>query len=416
MIDNYNDLSDLQRNNLGYFLERADSNRLSILHHKFNVQRARNNTIFRENTVRDLMFGHIPFPYFLEWLSEVELEGNNSLFIYEAEETDFLKNTSVKVLYENSIKLKTPLYDINAENLNEIKLVNVSKIENKNQVLFSLAAPAQVQVKKLDGQMELRKHVYLAYIIVDFNLSSVVLFMHPTVGLASVYGESKRRDIDDVTWIILHFFREKILAFTLKEPDWIVNALSKISEEYFYHNNPIIEEKIENFSNEHITGLLKSLKKINPELDREDSMLRLRRSLESAYESEMIVIHRRIEKELPFQIFLQQTDRGLTQFRANTRGKALSHSEAADIIRLMWEHGDVLNVGLIHREAEKEYQYIIKKLDKYFSLKKYTTSGTGKEVVDNVLRKLNEYKEEIESTSTFSELEEFGRGVDDSQA
>lgn len=130
----------------------------------------------------------------------------------------------------------------------------------------------------------------------------------------------------------------------------------------------------------------------------------------------MVVIHGRVTKEIPFKIFLQQTDRGLTQFKANTRGKALSHAEAADIISLMWEHGEVLNVGLIHIEEEKEYPYIIKKLDKYFSLKKYTTSSTGKEVVDNVLRKLNKYKEEIESISLFTDLEDFGRGVDDSQA
>ncbi|MEK3822108.1 hypothetical protein MKY20_23785 [Cytobacillus sp. FSL W8-0315] len=416
MIGNYNELSDQQRKNIDYFLQRADSNRLSILHQKFNVQRARNNIVFRENIIRDLMFGQIPFSNFMEWLGHVELEGNNSLFIYEAEEEDFLQDCSVETIYNKCEKLLTPLYDISPEELNKIRLVNVSKIESKNQVLLTIAAPSQVQVKKLDGQMELRNHVYLAYLIVDFNLKSVILFMHPTAGLASIYGESKRRDIDDVTWIILHFFRENVLGFTLKEPEWVVNALAKISEEYFYHNNPIIEEKSEVFTKKHIPDLLKSLKKFDPDLDRQDSILRIKRALENIYDSEMVVIHGRVTKEIPFKIFLQQTDRGLTQFKANTRGKALSHAEAADIISLMWEHGEVLNVGLIHIEEEKEYPYIIKKLDKYFSLKKYTTSSTGKEVVDNVLRKLNKYKEEIESISLFTDLEDFGRGVDDSQA
>lgn len=416
MVSNYNDLSDPQRKNIDYFLERTDTNRLSILQKKFDVKRSRNNTIFRENVIRDLMFGQIPFEYFVEWLSHAELEGNNSIFIYEAEEENFLQDCTIDSIYNKCVAQITPLYDIKAEELKEIKLVEATKLENDNQVLLTVAAPAQIQLKKLDGQIELRDHVYLSYIIMDLNIKSVILLMHPTSELTSVFGESKGREIDNVTWVILHFFRENILKFTLKEPIWIVDALAKISEEYFYHNNPIIEEKNKNFAQKHIPDLLKKIKEIDPDLGREDTMLRIKRALENIYESEMVVIHKRIIRDIPFGIFLQQTDRGLTQFKANTRGNALSHTEAADIISLMWEHGEVLSVGLIHSENDRVYPYIIKKSDKYFSLKKYNTSSTGKEVVDSVLRKLNKYKEEIESITPFSELEEIGRGIDDSQA
>lgn len=416
MIENYNDLSDFQRTNVDYFLARADSNRLNILHNKYKVIRGRNHSIYRENVVRDLMIGQVPFSFFLTWLCHVELEGNNSLFVYEAEEEDFLNNHTIDSLYESQISNITPLYNINPDQLKKIELVDVSKVLEKEQVIFTVAAPSQIQVKKLDGQIELKNHVYLSYIVVDFNIKSVILFMHPTAGLASIHGESKKREIDDLTWIILHYFRENILEFTLKEPEWIVNALARISEEYFHHNNPIIEKKIENFSETFMPDIIKMLKEFDPHIDREDSLLRLKRGIEGIYESEMIVIHKRIERDISFRIFLQQSDRGLTQFRANTRGKALSHTEAADIIRLMWEHGEVLNVGIIHVENKKEYPYIIKKLEKYYSLKKYTTSSTEKEVVDHVLRKLNKYKEEVESTYSFSGIEEIGLGIDDSQA
>lgn len=416
MHDNYNDLLDQQRVNLNYFLDRADSNRLNILNKLYGVPRGKNNIIFRENVIRDLMIGQIPFIEFMKWLAHVEIEGNNSLFIYEAEEKNFLDEHTVDSLYNKNKGKITYLYDLNHEELKEMRLVDVAKDTLQNQLVFTIAAPSQIQVKTLNRQIELRNHIYLAYVVVDFESKSVVLYMHPTAGLASVYGETRRREIDEVTWIILHFFRENILEFTLKEPDWIVNALAKISDEYFYHNNPIIEGKIENFRENYLPDLEKWFKEIDPDLKREDSLLRITRSIENIYESEMIVIHKRVKKDIPFHIFLQQSDKGLTQFKANTRGKALSHNEAGDIIRLMWEHGEVLNVGIIHHENEKEYPYIIKKLDKYYSLKKYTTSGSEKEVVDNVLRKLNKYKEEVETTSDSFEVEEFEFGTDDSQA
>lgn len=415
MVENYNDLTNLQRANVDYFLERANSNRLNLLHEKFKVIRGKNHSDYRENIIRDLMIGQVAFSYFLKWLCHVELEGNNSLFIYEAEEKDFLSSHTIDSLYESHVNNITPLYDVNPEQLKKIELVDVSKIPEENQLIFTIAAPSQIQLKKLNGQIELRNDVYLAYIIVDFNLESVILFMHPTAGLASIYGESKKREIDDVTWIILHYFKENIIDFTLKEPEWIVNALANISEEYFYHNNPTIEEKIKGFSENLMPDIIKIIKEFDSDVNREDSLLRLKRSIEGIYESEMTVIHERVEREISFHIFLQQSDRGLTQFRANTRGKALSHAEAADIIRLMWEHGEVLNVGIIHVENEKEYPYIIKKLDKYYSLKKYTTSITEKEVVDNVLRKLNKYKEEAESTYSFSDIGEIGLRADDTQ-
>lgn len=417
MLDSYNGLSDQQRINIDYFMDRVDSNRLDILHRLFMVKRARRKIEYRENIIRDLMIEQIPFKYFMTWLCQSELEGNNSLFIYEPEEENLLNQIDLDALYEDNVKKITPLYDINMKSINEIKLVDVCKFQEKKQILFTIAAPSQTQFKNIDGRIQLRDHVYLAYITVDLEINSIILSMHPTAGLVSIYGETgKRREIDELTWIILHFFRENILQFTLKEPKWIVDALSKISEEYFYHNNPKIEEKTEVFSNSIIPEIMKKLKELDSTLDREDSLLRLERGLADLYENEMLVKYKRIEKDIPFSIFLQQTDRGLTQFKANTRGKALSHAEAGDIIRLMWEHGEVLNVGLIHKEDYKEYAYIIKKLDKYYSFKKYTTSGAEKEVIDNVLRKLNKYKEEAKSILTDSESEEFGFGTDDFKA
>ncbi|MGE6593203.1 hypothetical protein ACQKFU_27355 [Bacillus mycoides] len=440
MLESYNDLSDPQRTNINYFLDRADSHRLNILHDLYGVNRGRNNAQYRQNVIHSLMIEQIPFSNFLDWISHVELEGNNTLFVYEAEgeelsnvsthsEDDGLSDVDtnaeieelssvdlIESMYEECSEKVIPLYELNSNDLNEIKLVNVTKIEEKNQLLFTIAAPSQIQFKSLNGPIELKNHIYLAYIIIDFDINSVILFMHPTTGLVSISGESKKREIDDVTWVILHFFKENILDFTLKEPEWIVDALAQITEEYFYHNNPIIEEKKEKFEQKMMPNLWKVLQEFDSSLIRDDVEIRIKRELGKIYESELIVVHERVEKEFSFDIFLQQADKGATQFKANTRGKAISHAEAGDIIRLMWEKGDILNVGLIHIESEKEYPYIIKKSDRHYLLKKYTTSITEKEVVDNVLRKLNNYKQEIECSDTLSEIEEIERGIDDFKA
>lgn len=414
MIDNYNDLSTSQMQNVDYFLARADSNRLNILHEKYQVLRARNNEDYRDNVLRDLKIGMIPFPSFLKWLSHVELEGNNSLFVFEAEEDDFLDAYNVDSLYDSQIGNLTPLHDINPESIDKIHMIDVVKDIDKNQVIFTIAAPAQTHLKKLEGHIELENHVYLSYVVVDFKINSVVVLMHPTANLVSIHGVSKKREIDELTYVILHYFRENVLEFTLKEPEWIEGALTKISEEYFYHNNPKIKEKVNDFSDKLLPKIIEELKLFDNEIDEEESLLRIAKGFEAIYESEMIVIHERIERKTSFNIFLQQTDRGATSFKANSRGMAMSHAETGDIIRLMWEHGEMLSVGITHMENNKQYSYIIKKLDQYYSLKKHTTSGAEKGVVDNVLRKLNKYKNAAGTINFDADIEEAGDRTEDS--
>lgn len=411
----YNTLSDAQRENIDYFLDRADNNRLDILRNRFGVARKRNLSDARAEIISELTFGHIPFSDFNQWLSQVELEGNNTIFVYEAEESDFLDSYSVDSLYDSFKEKITPIYDVNARQLSDIVLTDVTKFNVENQVLFTLAAPSRIQLKS--GSTLLAKdHVYLSYISVDFNSKSVVLYMHPTAGLLSVNGQLKRRDIDDVTWILLKFFRDNILSFNLKEPEWIPEALVQISEEYFDHNNSVVTDKKNIFVEDFLPSVLKSFKEFDPLVSREDSLLRLKRGIEKIYENEMVVIHGRVEKDVNFHVFLQQADRGAIQFKADSRGKAISHADGGDFVKLMSEHSDLLNIGIVHNANEREYSYIVKKTEKYYSLKKYRTSGAEKEVVDDVLRKLNQYKIEIESTNSESETEDSGRRIDGAEA
>jgi hypothetical protein len=410
MVTSYNKLNDEQKNNIIFFLDKAQGNRLDILRTKYGVTYGRNHEVLRQNVIHFLLMEQIPYNEFMDWLAHVHLEGNNILYVYEPENKDVFDENPIDEFLDNvgnSIEL---LYNINVEELRDVKLVNAYKPPDKNQIIFTIAAPSQIEVKNQNtGLLELKKDIYLAYIIMDYDLEQFVLLMHPTVNLASIAGEAKKREWDDLTWILMRYFREKVISFSFAEPEWLVNALFKITQEYFHHNNPIIDSKLTEFKHKLLPTLVGMLETTEKGFQNTGTILRIKRSLMSTYESELVVAYGRHERSLPFDVFLQQSDKGVTEFKANSRGRALSYAEAADIIRLMWENGDIVSLGIVHKEqdngVEKSYPYIISKTDRYYSFKKYNTSGTEKEVVDHVLRKLNKYKQEVRpSTGVVREI------------
>ena len=414
LIIDYNSLPDSQRANIDYFLNRADTGRMMILRDKFSMARKRSLEDSRGEVIRELTFGHIPFIDFLQWLCHVDLEGNNTLFVYEAEE-DFLEEQNLDSLYDSAKVKVTPIYDVDVDSLSEIVLVDVTKLDDTQQVLYTFAAPSKIQDKS-SGSLVLENHIYLAYIVIDFSTKSIVLYMHPTTSLYSIHGQEKKREMDDVTWVLLRYFRENFISFNLKEPNWLPDALVQISEEYFAHNNEMVKTKTEKFVNDFLPGMLENLVEFDPLVDKEESLLRLKRGIQKIYENELVTIHGRVEIGVNFHVFLQHADRGAIQFRADSRGKAISHADGGDIVTLMAEHGDLLNIGIVHIAEGQDYSYIVKKAEKYYSLKKYRTSGAKKEVVDDVLRKLNEYKSEIESTNPSGETDDSRRRVDGAEA
>ncbi|MEJ6527317.1 hypothetical protein [Exiguobacterium sp. USCH10] len=412
----YFSLSDEYLLNIDKILERANNSWMKVLQSEFNISKKRKSEESRKEILHGVMFGSIPFETFIEWLCHVELEGNNSIFIYEAEENDFLSHTTVDELYEATQQNVVPIYELNPKTLTDITLVNVKKNLNPEQLLYSLAAPAKIHNKKNQDSLEFKKHIYLAYIVVDFGLKTVNLYMHPTSGLFSICTMPKKRELDELAWLFMKYFTDNILKFTYKNPEWLHEALSRISSEYFAHNNPLINLKVNSFLNNCMDEIIEKVSFFDSDIKKEDSLLRIKSGIKNIYESELVDIHDRIETNIKFHVFLQQSDRGATQYKANSRGKAFSYAESKDIIQKMSEHAELFNIGIVHFVEKKQYPYIVKKSDKYFSLKKYTTSGTEKEVIDDVLRKLNRYKHEIESIYSYSESDNLERRIDDVKA
>jgi hypothetical protein len=417
MIRSYNDLTDDQKSNLQHFLDFATGHELYKLRSLYGVPYSRNLEGLRENVIHSLMMDQIPFGEYLDWTSHVYLEGNNYIYVYEPKDKNLFKKNPIKKLYTSRKKKCVPIYNINAEDLNTIKLTSVHKPIDQNQLIFTLAAPAQIQVKNEEKKiLELKKVVYLAYVIMDYDLKHFALYMHPTTNLNSIMTELKKKDYDELTWIIMLHFKKLIINFENTDPDWFADALSNITSEFFYHNNPKIEEKLNEY-NELFPDLIELLESKEKLLKRQDTKLRFMRAMKNMLESELEIIYKRISKPLNFDVFLQQSGKGIMEFKANSKGRAFNHADAAEVIRLMWENGELVSLGIIHHHKNvdgenKAFPYIASfKRNAFFSLKRTNTATTEKEVVDHVLRKLNKYQQEVRSTSGV--IEKTGFGTDD---
>lgn len=402
-------LSDEQLNNLDYFLSKTSGIHLDKMRIAFGIANGRSNSIIQQNILHSVFTNNIPFQDYLNWLCTYNLEGNNSIFVYEPEDTSLFDKYPLENLYKNLLKRVLPLYNINKDKLKTIELVDVQKITERNQLLVTLAASSQLQCKdKENNTTYLENDIYFAYFILDYSLKHIRLLMHPTTNLVSIAGEEKKKEWDELTWVLLYSFREKVLPFEAANPDWVIDALFFITQDFFHHHNPFIDEKMDKINGNVLNRLLRIIKKGDPTFLNEESLLRFERSLQNMFENELINNYGAIPKQLPFEVFLQESDKGITQFKANSRGKALNYSEAGEIVKLMWNNGDIVSLGITYAENDKnsilrKHPYKVSKTDRYYSLKKTNTSSTKKEVVDDVLRLFSEYKQKVQSSFTDSE-------------
>lgn len=398
----YNDLCDSKKNNLLFFLDKAGLHELNKLKLQFHVKPGKSSKHFKENVVDALFLDQIPFSFFNEWLSHIHLEGNNMLFIFEPTDGQLFDRNQIDQLYTKTVPKITPLYELNAKSLNDIFLVNVKKETNSNQIIFTLAAPSKVVHKNtITKEVEFLDDIYLSYVIMDYNLKHFVLMMHPTDNLFSLNGE-ERKEWDDHVWLFMHKFKNKVINFKYDNPDWVSNALIDITEEYFHHNNPLITQKLNNFENSILSKAVDLITTNEPTFKRADFVTRITKSIKRLYERELVNHYKIKEKEKPFDIFLHKAGKDVTEFKANAKGNGLSYAQCAEIVRLMGENGEITALGIIHKVEDngdkKKFPYSVSKTDKFYSLKRTSTATTVKEVVDDVLRKLTSYKQEVQPT------------------
>ncbi|MGG3727475.1 hypothetical protein ABET23_11265 [Bacillus wiedmannii] len=401
-LHNINELTDLQQDNLMNLLKETSGAHLEKIKIKYGIANKRTKALVHQEIWNSLLTGLIPLTDFISWLCSCNLEGNNSIFVYEPTDQKVFKNNSLEKLYKKLQTKLTPLYNIDKDTLKTIELVDLQILNESKQLLITFAAPSQLQIKDKDNSTtRLDREIYFAYFILDYTYEHIVLLMHPTANLISIGGETKK-EWDDLTWILLNAFKGQIFSFNSTDPEWVVDSLYEITEEYFNHNNPQIDKKMREIRKKFIPDLLDNIKKVDSSFEDEEYILRFERSLENIFENELINSYGAITKHLPFEVFLQESDKGITQFKTNSRGQALNYADAAEFVKLMWNHGDIVSLGITYIEKNqnnivKRHPYKVTKTSDYYSFKKTSTTGTKKEVIDYVLRVFDEYKQKVQS-------------------
>lgn len=402
----YKDLSEQQIKNLIFILEKTTRHHLNKLKEQFKVKSGGSLSQFHENVIHDLMMEQIDFPSFINWLPELHLEGNNTLFVFEPEDKKNFNSKNLETLYTKAQESLVEIFDINCKDLKDIQLVNLNMI-NEHQLLYTFVSPAYIQNKneKINQIIpSMKKDLFFTYILIDTNLKHVVLSLHPTQHLYSILGTTRKQDMDVFVPLFMNHFRENFFPFNYTDPEWIVEVMCEIVEEYFFHNNPIIEKKMSDFNNNTLKDLTELFISKENTFSHPSSMLRIEKALQLIYEDELVNSYKMVAKKTPFRVFQHNTDKGVTTFNANSKGKPLSLIECREIVRVMSQNADTSKVGIIYTQDEKNYPYKVSKEANYYSLKRITTSTTEKEVVDDVLRKFNEYKSKQEIIDTPGEI------------
>ena len=400
MVKRFTELSDIQQKNILPFLDKAQSHELFKIKKRFNIKSGRNLIEYREHVLHGLMMEEIDFNFFLNWLNEVYLEGNNTLFVYDPDNVAVFEKFNKMKFIEEARNSAKNIFDLNVDEIKEITLTNVSDFDD--QVMLTFVAPSSVITQKIKSSLpEIKKDVYIAYIIVDLITQQIILSMHPTNNLYSLGGIEKKKDLDSVSYQFINHFKKNFLTFNSVDPDWIIDALIDITEEYYDHNNPIINKKLQGFEEVALKNIV-DLIAINEEAFKSDAFkLRISKALKELYETQLIANYGTIPKETQFKVFLNESGKGTISFKADSRGKELSFADSYEIVKKMIENADITSLGITYMYNSREIPYKIVKEASYYSLKRITTSVTEKEIVDNVLRQLKKYKpgEELSGTT-----------------
>lgn len=388
----YMDLNEKQLKNLFFFMDKVGGNHYSVLKEDFNIKLGGSLKNQNDKVIHALMMNDINFDYFITWLNHVHMNGNNTIYIFEPEINNLFINNPIESLFDKIKKNTGSILETGLDELKNIQIIHSTMNSVREQIIITLAAPAYLSLKDKDNNIYLEKDIYLGYLIIDYKLEHFRLSLHPTHNVYSVNNLIKDKGYDSISLAFMDFFKKLFLPFNYANPDWIIEGMSTIVEEYFDHNNPIIEKKLAEFKKSEITKLVEILIAKESGFKDNSFIMRFEQALLNSYESELIEIYKQVPKENPFSIFLHEAGKGIVSFMANSNGKPLNYADSRIIVKMMMENTLVSSLGITYTENGKNYPYKIAKNYNFISLKRVNNSGTPKEIVDDVLSKLNKYK------------------------
>lgn len=403
---NYDKLNDQQIKNLLTHTQKASKPTLNLLRDTFfkDLKSGKTNKVYIDNVFHALMTEDIKLTDFCKWCSQISLFQNNTIYLYEPTSLISLFSYKEKIPQKLLKKVK-PIYDICIENLNGIELIDIS-LEKGKQILFSFVMPSETTIKTESTKLSHQtiKSMYFGYLWIDFTNNSVVISLPPTNNIISVnYHTISRTEPEKVANMLLDFFNKNIHTLEFQKQDWVLDTLKFITEDYFAHNNPLITKQVKNFKTNEANYLIDFLSEKYTIINQEVSKERFKKAITEAFENELLNLYKPKPKDRPFKIFLQEVDKGLTQFKADNRSVAFTTGESRQIIIKMIENGTITSLGFSYQyEKQKTLQYKVFSGQNFFGLKRLNMGFTRKEIVNDVLSEFNEYKQRAQSQNTQS--------------
>ncbi|ALC80432.1 hypothetical protein [Bacillus gobiensis] len=343
-----------------------------------------------------------------EWLALHQKDGNNYSFVYNLQEK--IQDGLLNNLYVSRNKyIKLRLWDINPHNesedlnsvmpnLTDITLVGIHRNENAGTYTFSFVSPCEVTGSRADGSTRVFKKVFFSHCVFFDNSNDVKVIFNPTSNLQHVNGVRKERfDWTPIANMVFNKVQEYIGGVLIVAPNWIPQALYKFAEEATSHNNPKItaasfnaQEMIEEFAAE-------VLKQAGVDTINEPALIsRLIQDIQISFESQLFEIYSvEEEKENSLTIFKQRSD-GITHIiSVESTEEGFKIGPAAQAARRSRQDGDIDLLGVNLKTNDRMYKFLVEQgTDAY--LIRGTNTFIEEEVVNIVIRRLNEYRTKIQ--------------------
>ncbi|KIV55074.1 hypothetical protein AM501_03455 [Aneurinibacillus migulanus] len=365
---------------------------------------------------------------FDEWFALHQIDGNNYTFVYNlTEKAD--QNLLLNLYNQRHNLIKKKLWEFNPDNQSEdldsvipgltsLNLIGIHRNIVKGTYTFSFIAPCQVWGRKVDSSTRIFKKIFFAHCVLFDDSNDCKVIFNPTSNLINVNGveREKRRNWTPIASMFFEELKKYIGSHFIKAPLWIPNALYKLAEEATGHNNPTVTEfsfnaqdKIEKFASSILADA-----GISHESD-QALVARLIQDIQQSYESQLVERYGVIEdNEESFELFRQRSDGLVHSINVETHRDGMRVGAAAEAARRSRAGSDIDLLGVILKTGGCMHKFLVEQ-----GTEAYLIRGTGtfieEGVVDIVVRKLNVYREEIQSSEYSCEPSTKGANLPPSQ-
>lgn len=354
----------------------------------------------------------IPPIAFDEWLVLHQIDGNNYSYVYYLENR--INNETLASLYKDRLKhIELKLWDVNPDNesedlstvmpnLNEIKLIGIHRNNDLGTYTFSFVSPCIVTGSRIDKSSRLYKKMFFSHCVLFDNSNDMKIIFNPTSNLQNVNGVKKERfDWTPIASMVFSKVQEYIGKVYIKAPRWIPQALYQFAEEATGHNNPEITALSFNAENDIINFAEQILKAANIDTDNEPALLsRLVQDTQLSFEAQLMEVFAPVESSADsFTIFKQRSD-GMTHIiSVESTEEGFKSGSAAQAAKRSRQDGDIDLLGVNLKSNGRMYKFLVEQGSEAY-LVRGTNTFIEEEVVNIVVRKLNEYREEIQHTTS----------------